>query len=238
MIIPAEFEKGLVSVIIPVYNGQPFLSDAIASVVEQDYRPLEVIVIDDGSTDSTAQIAQRFPEVRYFYQSNQGHGSAKNTGIEKSRGEFLAFLDADDWWTPNKVSIQVGFLQAHSQVGYVLSHMKMILEPGVQIPSWVRPEFLHQPVRAYIPSSFMVRRAILNQVGVFDPGYTAGNDSDWFLRAQDVGIQRTLLPDVLLFRRIHEKNDSSLRTKVLREDLLRLIRASVHRKRQADERSR
>jgi glycosyltransferase involved in cell wall biosynthesis len=233
LIIPAEYEKGLVSVVIPVYNGEDFLADAIASIVEQDYRPLEVIVVDDGSTDLTAGIAQRFPEVRYVYQPNQGHGSAKNTGIEKSRGEFLAFLDADDWWAPNKVKVQAEFLQAHPGVGYVLSHMKMILESGVQAPSWVKPEFLRQPVPAYIPSSFMVRRTILNQVGVFDPGYTAGNDSDWFFRAQDAGIQRALLPDVLLFRRIHEKNESGLRTKVLREEMLRLVRASVHRKRQA-----
>lgn len=230
MTVPAEYEKRLVSVIIPVYNGESFLARALRSAFEQDYRPLEVIVVDDGSTDATARIARDWPEVRYFYQSNQGHGTAKNTGIEKSRGEFLAFLDADDWWTPNKLRLQIDFLDAHPQVGYVISHMRIILESGTEAPHGLRVELLQQDSPAFLPSALLVRRTIMATVGMFDPTFKHGNDSDWFFRSQDMGISRMILPDVLLYRSIHGKNES-YQIEAMRNDMFRLIRASIRRKR-------
>ncbi len=231
--ITAEYERDLVSIIIPVYNGEDFLPNALASVFEQDYRPIEVIVMDDGSTDSTARIARKWPGVRYFHQVNQGHGAAKNAGIEQSRGEFLAFLDADDWWAPGKLSLQAHYLRTNPQVGYVVSYMKMILESGTPIPAGLKPELLHQPAPSFLPSALMVRRTTLSTVGLFDPSYKVGNDSDWFFRAQDLGIQRMVLRDVLLYRRLHAKNDSN-QALALWNDMFRLIRASIHRKQQTE----
>jgi glycosyltransferase involved in cell wall biosynthesis len=230
LIVSAEYEKGLASVIIPVYNGEAFLARALASAFEQDYRPLEVLVIDDGSLDATARIVQNWPEVRYFYQPNQGHGTAKNTGIEKSRGEFLAFLDADDRWAPNKLRLQIDFLETHPQVGYVVSYMKIILESGLEAPRGFRPELLHQAVPAFLPSALAARRTTMSAVGVFDPAYKIGNDSDWFFRAQDLGIPRMVLPDVLLYKSLHDTNDSNQAEGVW-HDMFRLIRASLQRKR-------
>ena len=100
----------LISVIVPVYNGEKFLGDALASIFAQDYRPIEVIVIDDGSTDRTRAIAQSYPEVQYSYQDKQGSAVARNTGIENSRGELIAFLDADDLWIYNKLFIQAAYI--------------------------------------------------------------------------------------------------------------------------------
>jgi glycosyltransferase involved in cell wall biosynthesis len=228
--VPSEHEKRLVSVIIPVYNGEAFLARALGSAFEQDYRPLEVIVVDDGSSDGTARIAQGWPEVRYFYQQNQGHGTAKNTGIEKSRGEFLAFLDVDDWWAPNKLRLQIDFLEAHPQVGYVVSHAKIVLESGAEGLPGLKPELLQQDWPAFLPSALVVRRTVMSMVGVFDPAFKVGNDSDWFFRAQDMGIPRMILPDVLLYRSLNGKNESN-QVEALRNDMFRVIRASILRKR-------
>jgi glycosyltransferase involved in cell wall biosynthesis len=233
LIVPFEYEKCMVSVIIPVYNGEVFLARALKSVFEQDYRPMEVIVVDDGSSDATARIAKGWPEVRYFYQPNQGHGTAKNTGIEKSRGEFLAFLDADDWWAPNKLKLQIDFLETHPQVGFVISHMNMILEPGAEAPAGLKPELLHQASPALLPSALVVRRTTMSKVGAFDSAFRMGNDSDWFFRAQDMGISRKILPDVLLYRSLHGNNDSN-QADVLWNDMFRLIRASIQRKRRGE----
>ncbi len=230
MNMSAEHQNRMASVIIPVYNGEAFLERALKSAFEQDYRPLEVIVIDDGSTDATARIAQSRPDVRYFYQPNRGHGTAKNAGIEKARGEFLAFLDADDWWTPNKLRVQIECLDAHPEIGYALSHMRVIVEPGIEAPAWIRPELLKQASPAMLPSALVVRRAVLSLVGGFDPAFRIGNDSDWFFRAQDLGIQRMILPEVLLYKGLHSSNDSN-RVDISRGDMLRLIRASIRRKR-------
>jgi glycosyltransferase involved in cell wall biosynthesis len=231
--IPAEFDRDLVSVIIPVYNGESFLARALGSVFEQDYRSLEVLVVDDGSSDGTAQIAQHWPEARYFFQQNQGHGAAKNTGIENSRGEYLAFLDVDDWWAPNKLGLQVEFLKAHPQIGYVVCNTRFVLERGALNLPGLKPELLQQPSPALLPSALVVRREILCAVGVFDPAFETGNDSDWFFRAQDMGVLRMILPEVLLYRSIHGENQSN-RIEALRRDVFRLIRASIHRKRRSD----
>ena len=110
--------KPLVSVIIPVYNGERYLEAALKSVIEQDYCPIEIIVVDDGSTDKSAEIAKYFKEIQYIFQSNKGPGpaNARNTGIRAVKGEYIAFLDADDIWMPNKLSIQMNYL--------MLIHMK------------------------------------------------------------------------------------------------------------------
>ncbi|MBI4573499.1 MAG: glycosyltransferase family 2 protein, partial [candidate division NC10 bacterium] len=106
----------LVSVILPVYNGERFLAAAIASILAQDYQPIEVIVVDDGSTDGTAAIARSFQGVRYLYQPNQGPAFARNAGIAVARGAFIAFLDADDLMVPTRLSVQAGYLLAHPEI--------------------------------------------------------------------------------------------------------------------------
>src|SRR6476660_1471039 len=113
-------EKPLVSVIIPVYNGTCYLRAALESVFAQTYRPFEVIVVDDGSLDDSGVIAQSFDDVRYIHQENQGVAAARNNGIEVARGEFLAFLDQDDLWTPEKLKLQMGHLLSDPELGYTL----------------------------------------------------------------------------------------------------------------------
>jgi glycosyltransferase involved in cell wall biosynthesis len=111
----------LVTVVIPTHNYARYLAEAIESVLAQDYRPLEIIVIDNGSTDETRSVVEPFRErgVTYIYEENTGPGSARNTGIDLARGELVAFLDADDAWLPQKTSTQVAHLQAHAELGLV-----------------------------------------------------------------------------------------------------------------------
>ncbi len=121
----------LVSVIVPVYNGERYLTKTIQSVLTQDYQPIEIIVVDDGSTDRTAEIVRAQPNIHYIYQNNRGVSAARNTGIAAAQGEFLAFLDADDMWVPQKLSVQVSYLTQHPDVGFVYAYRRMIIEEGV-----------------------------------------------------------------------------------------------------------
>ena len=107
----------LVSVVVPVYNGELYLARALSSVLGQDYGPLEVIVVDDGSTDNSAQIACSFGGVHYIQQPNQGVSASRNAGITASHGEFIGFRDQDDIWAPEKLSVQAGYLLKHHEVG-------------------------------------------------------------------------------------------------------------------------
>src|SRR5919112_2696990 len=124
----------LVSVIVPVYNGERYLAAALQSIFEQDYRPFEVIVVDDGSVDDTAKIARSFQQIHYIYQSNQGAAAARNAGVATAQGELIAFLDADDVWVPNKLSVQADYLFRHPEVGYVVARGRHFLESEANFP--------------------------------------------------------------------------------------------------------
>jgi glycosyltransferase involved in cell wall biosynthesis len=221
----------LVSAIIPVYNGERYLAEALQSIFDQDYRPLEVIVVDDGSTDGTAAVARSF-DVRYVYQPNAGHAAARNAGIAIAKGEFIAPLDADDLWAPNKLSVQIDYLLKHPEVGYAICNQRTILEPGISKPSWVRGDQFSEDTKSFGLGALVIRREVLDQVGLFDTTYWHGNDSDWFFRANDAGVQMGYVPETLFYRRVHDSN-MSYRVSELRADLLQVARASVGRKRES-----
>ena len=220
----------LVSVIVPAFNAERFLRQALESVLAQSYRPLDVIVVDDGSLDGTADIARSYTEVRYMHQSNQGHAAARNAGLRVASGEFVSFLDADDLWAPNKLELQVGYLLKHPEVGYAIAKQRLFLEPGMRVPPWLRRELLQDDQAGYLLGTLVVRRSVLERIGAFDLAYRISCDSDWFARAKDANIPMVVLPDVLLFRRIHPGNMSS-DVRQTHSELLRILRASISRQR-------
>lgn len=223
--------EALVSVILPVYNGERYLSFALQSVLEQDYRPFEVIVVDDGSVDDSANIAKSHSEVRYVYQPNQGVGAARNLGISLSRGDFIAFLDQDDMWTSNKLSVQMDYLVNHPHIAHVLAKQRIFLEPGTTMPSWLKKDILNNEEMGALPGTLVARKSIFAQIGNFDPGYTTSSDTDWFFRAKDAGVPMVTLPEVLLHRRVH-RNNHSYHTKSSHVELLNIARTSIKRQRQ------
>jgi len=223
-------EHPLVSVIIPVYNGARYLRAALESVFAQTYRPFEVIVVDDGSVDDSGDIAQSFPEVRYLRQENQGVAAARNNAIDAARGEFFAFLDQDDLWTPEKLRLQIGHLLSHPDLGYTLTQQQFFLDPGATLPAWFRKELLASVHTGWVLGTLVVRRAVFETVGSFATGYSAANDSDWFFRAKAAGIPMAVVPELLLLKRIHGANDSG-RSKEILSELLKVVKTSLDRQR-------
>lgn len=129
----------LVSVIIPAYNSETFITKAIDSVLSQSYPHIETIVVDDGSTDHTARVVRSYGDrIKYVYQDNQGHAKARNRGLQESRGEYCAFLDADDCWLPQKVELQVDILERNPDTGITHCNHTKIDEQGRIIPSFPR----------------------------------------------------------------------------------------------------
>lgn len=119
----------LVSVIIPCYNHGRYLAEAIGSVLEQNYPAVEILVVDDGSTDTTRQEAEKFGDVNYIYQHNKGLSAARNTGILHSKGDMLVFLDADDWLLPSAISTNLRHLQANPEAAFVSgAHDKVFVD--------------------------------------------------------------------------------------------------------------
>jgi glycosyltransferase involved in cell wall biosynthesis len=135
----ANSGKPLVSVVIPCYNHARFLSEAIESVLRQEYRPLEIVVIDDGSTDHTAQVAARYPSVRYRYQPNAGLAAARNTGISESRGSYVLFLDADDLLCAGALGSAVDVILQNPGCGFVYGDFRAIDKNGAVLDTFDRP---------------------------------------------------------------------------------------------------
>ncbi len=223
-------EQPLVSVIVPVYNGEHYLTDALGSIFQQGYAPLQIIVVDDGSVDGTADIAKSYQEVQYIYQTNQGHGAAKNAGIKAAQGEFLAFLDVDDLWEPNKLDLQISHLIKHPHIGYAICKARTFLEPGTELPPWLGRDQLEEESPLYVPSALVVRKTVIEEIGDFDTTYRHANDCDWFFRAKDADVTMAIVPQVLLHRRIHSSN-MSYETSAMASEMLRALKSSIARKR-------
>lgn len=182
----------LVSTVIPVFNGAKFVCRCIESVLAQTYRPIEVIVIDDGSTDESATLLRAYGErIRVIAQSNSGVSVARNVGIQTARGEFIAFLDQDDWWQPTKTSRQIDLFLADSTVGLVHTDVAHFDEPTGRYVGRLnhgRSEVLigHCYDRllmgnAIFNSSVVVRRSILKQVGGFSTEINRNTIQDYDL---------------------------------------------------------
>jgi glycosyltransferase involved in cell wall biosynthesis len=221
----------LVSAVIPVYNGERYLAEAIESVLAQDYRPVELIVVDDGSTDGSGDIARSYPLVRYIRQTNRGVSVARNAGIAAGRGEFIAFLDADDVWTPDKLTVQMEYLLTHPEVGFSFARQRFLFEQGIGAPPWFPQELLAQDHVGFMPSTLVVRKAVFERAGGFDTALRRGEDTEWLLRAGDCGIQMGIVQETLLLRRVHSGNVSLMKPPDYRL-LLSLLKQSIDRRKE------
>lgn len=218
----------LVSVVVPVYDGERFLGEALESIFWQTYRNFEVIAIDDGSTDATATILRACPAVRYLYQENSGLSAARNAGIAAAKGELIALMDDDDIWAPDKLTVQVEALITRPGRGYATCLFREFVEPATQLPDWIDASKLGRPSPSPLPSTWLVRRENFERVGGFDTSYRFTEDVDWLARAKDVDVLPVLVTEVLVLRRLHGGN-WSFNIEAGRRDLFRAIRATVAR---------
>lgn len=206
-----------VSVVIPAYNAARFLKDTIDTVLRQSFTDYEIIVVDDGSTDATASVARSFGErVRYFHQQNRGASAARNEGIRRATGKYIAFLDSDDLWTPEKLAAQVGILEKNPEIGLVYSDWSLTQDTGPARASFLETVpgvsgrvFDELIQRGFVlTSTVLVRRGCLDDVGLFDETLPVVEDYDLWLRIA-YRWKIVLIKDRLVTKRNWEGNLSS-----------------------------
>ena len=173
----------LISVIIPVYNGDRFISETIDSVIGQNYKNIEILVVDDGSTDKSAEIVKSYKNVKYIYQNNRGPSSARNTGIDASNGAYIAFVDCDDIWYPQKLSVQEEFLSDNPEIGFVFARRKMITEKGIPKPPWYREHLFEKPSPVLTARALLARRNVFEAVGGYNTDFRFGENAEWLFRS-------------------------------------------------------
>jgi glycosyltransferase involved in cell wall biosynthesis len=206
------------------YNAAEHIGPALESVFAQDWRPLEVVVVDDGSTDATPEAVRSFPEVVYVRQENRGPAAARNAAVAFSRGAFVANLDSDDLLPPTRVSLQVRYLLEHPEAGAVFGRQEWL-----NAPAWMARDQVYGDVDGIPLSSVMFRREVFLALGGYDSAFEPSEDMDLVVRMRERGIAYAVLPEVVLYRRHHESSLTGGHAP--REPLLRSLQAKLERER-------
>jgi glycosyltransferase involved in cell wall biosynthesis len=220
-----------ISVIIPVFNGEQYLGEAIESVIAQTYRPIEIIVVDDGSTDNSGAVARRYDGlVKYFRQTNQGTAAARNHGVSFARGNYLAFLDQDDLWLVDKLCCQMQVFASLPDRDIVFGHVKQFYSPDLDECVKQRIYCADEPQPGYSPSAMLIRRDAFFRVGLFETGWRVGEWANWYVRAMEQQLNIAMPPDVVALRRLHERNKGIVYRGEITE-YVRILKASLERRR-------
>ncbi len=217
-----------VSVIIPVFNGADFLPEAVASLLDQNPRPREIIVVDDGSTDATAAVAQGLgAAVRYVRQDNRGPAAARNHGLRLADGDIIGFLDVDDTWKRGSMAVPLRILGETEGLGIVKGLTQMLQQIG---KGGYRP--VGRPFVFWNTGGTLYRREVFAIVGPFDEALRFSEDIDWFLRARENGVGIRIVDEVIQYHRRHGGNMTEGRTPG-ELNILRVVKASLDRRRAA-----
>lgn len=222
-------QRPLVSVIIPVYNGEHFIQEAVDNILSQKYPALEIIIINDGSTDRTEAIIEKLPaDIRYFTQDNNGPAAARNKGIRDASGEFIVFLDADDLWPENNLNIMVDEMLRNPDMEVIRGYAQLM---EVNKASG-RYEYVGNPKESfphYIGAA-IYRKSAFEKVGLFDSTLRFGEDSDWFIRATEMSLPIKRLEETSLYVRRHGGNMTEGRN-ILELNVMKVFKKSLERRR-------
>ena len=226
--------KETISVIIPLYCAETYIAEALGSVFRQTLMPEEVIVIDDASTDSSVAMLGRFiSRIRFFQHNiNQGSAAARNTGLSHAKGDFIAFLDADDVWTDNHLQTLMEPFLDNQEIDIVFGKEEVFLSPEINVIDSINLDKFGKSEFGYLPTSCIIRRKVFEKIGDLNPALKLGEFIDWFSRAKDSGIKYVTVPELVAKRRIH-KNNQGIRNKEFQKDYLKVLRSSLHRKRES-----
>ena len=221
-----------ISVIVPCYNGRRYLAEALDSVLTQTHRALEVIVVDDGSTDDSPRIAQGYGNrVSLVQQSNAGPAAARNAGIARATGDLLAFIDQDDLWLPDKLAIQCVAFRDDPSLDLCYCHVQRLW--SAELDHEAR-RYRDRPrgdiVPGYATISLLARRDAFARVGTLSHDLRFGDAIDWVLRARDLGLNIIMLDDVLVRHREHADNLTRRREENA-DEFLRIVKRSLDRRR-------
>jgi glycosyltransferase involved in cell wall biosynthesis len=221
-----------ISVLIPCWNAQAYVGDAIRSVLAQDMAPTEIIVVDDGSTDRSAAIAEAFgPDVILLRQPNRGVGAALNLALSHATGDAIAFLDADDLWLPQKLTVQTAALAANPDLDGVFAHMRAFVSPDLSAEQRTAVSVSAESMPAFVKNTLLLRRHAFERLGTFDEDRRHADFIAWYARASAGGFRWQMLPDLVSLRRIHATNMGRINRESQREDYLLVMKELIERKR-------
>ena len=223
--------KPVVGVVIPARNGERYLAEAIESVLGQTHQALDVVVVDDASTDGTRDVARRYaPEVSCISLPRSGLGAARNAGVRAVRGEYVAFLDQDDLWALQKLELQLAAFVGHPAPDLVFGHVSEFISPELEPKLGERLRCLADPRPAALPGTMLAPRTALARVGPFATHWISNDFMAWLLVARELDLREVMVAEHVLSRRLHDSNISR-RAQVTRHEYLHVLKESLDRRR-------
>jgi glycosyltransferase involved in cell wall biosynthesis len=223
-----------ISVIIPAFDAARTIEQTIASVLEQERPPDEILLVDDGSTDDTASRAARLsPCVKVLGQANLGPPAAINHGIREAAGTHLAFIDADDLWSPDKLARQEVAFAAEPQLDAVFAHMRSFVCPSATADERRRWHIPSEPQPGWMLGTLLVKRTAVDRVGLLDERFRIGAAIEWLARIRDCRLRLRMLDAVMMHRRVHA-GSLSQRSDARDKGYLKLVRARLNERRDKD----
>ncbi len=224
-----------ISAIVAVRDGELYIADAIDSMLGQSMPPDEVVVVDDGSRDGTAAIVEGYDDpVRMIRQEPLGQSVALNAALGTVDGELIAFLDADDLWTPRKLELQCGALENDPELDVVFGQVEEFISPDLSEAERAELRATERPTPAKLKGTMVIRSTALRRAGPFAAGWQVAEFVDWYSRATDAGLREKMLPEVVLRRRLHRTNIGR-RRKDSRSEYVTVMRERLQRRRARDE---
>jgi glycosyltransferase involved in cell wall biosynthesis len=222
----------LISCIVPAFNSERYIGEAIDSILAQTWTNIEVIVADDGSSDGTAAVASRYDGVSLHTQPTAGPAATRNLGASVATGELLAFLDADDLWHEAKLERQMSRFREMPQLEACVTHAKMFWsrELTEEADSY-RDNPRSQAVPGYATTTLLARRSLFDKIGLFRTDLWFSDATEWFMRVREAGIAMEILPDVLTYHRMHEKNLTRRRSEESKAEFAQIVGESIVRRR-------
>lgn len=227
-------EGSLVSCVVPTFNAARYLDQALDSILGQSHPELDVLVVDDGSEDDTLTIASaRGPQVRIVTQERLGPAATRNRGVLEARGAFVAFLDPDDLWHPDKLRRQLQSFADDPDLDLCLSYARLQWEPALatEVERLRDLSRATQPVPGFATTTLLARRGAFETVGLFDTSLWFADAVDWFLRAEAAGLKRLLLDEALTTHRMHGSNLTRRRSADSRSEFLGVVKRWADRRR-------
>jgi glycosyltransferase involved in cell wall biosynthesis len=218
-----------------MFNAESYVAEALDSILAQTYENTEIIVVDDGSTDRSADVVRGYGEgIRLVSQSNTGLGGVRNACLQEARGSFIAYLDADDIWHPQKLELQMAVFEAAPDTDICFGYAQNF---WVDELSAERKKYVGWALAAPLPtlnlSTSLLRRGVFDSCGLFDPASKDLADKHWVMRIDEAGLTKRHIPDIVLYRRLHNQNMTRRMDDKERTNMVDLLKVTLDRRRQA-----
>jgi glycosyltransferase involved in cell wall biosynthesis len=225
-----------VSIVMATKNAERYLAEALASIALQTHQNYEIVVVDAASTDRTREIAEAQARTRLVHQRGSGFAGAWNEGVEAARGDFVAFIDSDDRWPPDRLARQIADLDANPGHEGVIGRVSFFLDDDLVSPPGYKSDILEGDRVGYMTGTLMARRRLIEKLGPFETHWEIASDLVWFQKLRETAVPIGILDHVLLHKRVHANNLSYLtaRTPVFRREVLKLLHDGIGRRRRAE----